>query len=285
MRFRRPIQTALVGCLLLGAHPALAARFLAPHRAVYDLSLIKATDKSGITGLTGRMVYEFRGSACDGYTVTFRFVTRIQTDDNTRLTDQQTTTFEDAAGKTFRFVTKSFVDETLNKEVRGTATHDAKGLTLVKLEKPQPSSLSLPAAEFPTQQLIDMLGRAEKGEKFYTVDLFDGSDSADRVMATTVVIGKQAALSGDDPEKAALTAVKLDKAARLDRYWPVTVAYFDTTKEARKEGEETPTYRISFKLLDNGITRDLTMDYGDFSMKGKLVNLALFKPGADSCKQ
>lgn len=285
MRFWRPIQTVLMGCLLLAAHPALGARLLASHRAVYDLSLIKATDKSGISGITGRMVYEFRGSPCEGYTVTFRFVTRIQTDDNTRLTDQQTTTFEDAAGKTFRFVTKSFVDEVLSKEVRGTATHDAKGQTLVKLEKPQPSSLSLSAAEFPTQQLVDMLGRAERGERFYTANLYDGSDSADRVMATTVVIGKQTALSKDDPEKAALTAVKLDKGAKLDRYWPVTVAYFDTTKDARKEGEETPTYRISFKLLDNGITRDLTMDYGDFSMKGKLVNLALFPQDADTCKR
>ena len=285
MRFRRPIQTALMGCLLTGTHPAFAARFLAQHRAVYDLSLIKATDKSGITGLTGRMVYEFKGSACEGYTVTFRFVTRIQTEDNTRLTDQQTSTFEDAAGKTFRFDTKSFVDETLSKEVSGTATHDAKGLTLVKLEKPAPSSLSLPAAEFPTQQLVDMLGRAEKGDHFYTVNLFDGSDTADRVMATTVVIGKQAALSKDDPEKPALTAVKLDKPTKLDQFWPVTVAYFDTTKEAKKEGEEIPTYRISFKLLDNGITRDLTMDYGDFSMKGKLVNLTLLKPKADTCKQ
>lgn len=285
MRFWRPIQIASMGCLLLGAHPALAARFLAPHRAVYDLSLIKATDKSGITALTGRMVYEFKGSACDGYTVTFRFVTRIQTEDNIRLTDQQTSTFEDAAGKTLRFDTKSFVDETLSKEVSGTATHDAKGLTLVKLEKPAPSSLSLPAAEFPTQQLVDMLGRAEKGDRFYTVNLFDGSDTADRVMATTVVIGKQAGLSKDDPEKPALTAVKLEKPAKLDHYWPVTVAYFDTTKEAKKEGEETPTYRISFKLLDNGITRDLTMDYGDFSMKGKLVNLALLKSNTDSCKQ
>ena len=37
-----------------------------------------------------------------------------------------------------------------------------------------------------------------------------------------------------------------------------------------------PEYRISFKLHENGMTRDLVMDYGDFSMKGKLVNLSLF---------
>ena len=31
---------------------------LLPHRAVYDLSLIKASDRSGITGMNGRIVYE-----------------------------------------------------------------------------------------------------------------------------------------------------------------------------------------------------------------------------------
>ncbi len=55
--------------------PALAVPMLQPHRAVYDLSLDNASDRSDITGITGRMVYEFNGSACEGYTVKFRFVT------------------------------------------------------------------------------------------------------------------------------------------------------------------------------------------------------------------
>ncbi|TIV06286.1 MAG: DUF1849 family protein, partial [Mesorhizobium sp.] len=100
--------------------PAFAVPALQAHRAVYDLSLDKASDRSGITGISGRMVYEFNGSPCEGYTVKFRFVTQIATNDNaTKLTDQQTTTFEDAEGKTFSFVTKSFVDQNLDKEVKG----------------------------------------------------------------------------------------------------------------------------------------------------------------------
>ena len=39
-----------------------------------------------------------------------------------------------------------------------------------------------------------------------------------------------------------------------------------------------PEYRISFKLHENGLTRDLEMDYGDFVMSGKLVDLAVFEP-------
>ncbi|RAZ89662.1 DUF1849 domain-containing protein [Mesorhizobium hawassense] len=246
--------------------PALAVPALQAHRAVYDLTLNKASDRSGITGITGRMVYEFNGSACEGYTVKFRFVTQIVTNDNTRVTDQQTTTFEDAEGKTFSFVTKSFVDQNLDKEVKGMATREAKGLK-VDIDKPEKSSLELAATQFPTQHLVELIGKAEKGENFYQTNLFDGSEDANKVMATTVVVGKKTDADKTDPEAPALAKLASDK------YWPVDIAYFDDTD---KGGEEVPEYRISFKLHENGITRDLVMDYGDFSMTGKLVNLSLF---------
>src|SRR5262245_12207745 len=107
MRISRLALVTLSLSSVVTAASSEAAQLLAPHRAVYDLALDRASDRSGITGLSGRMVYEFNGSACEGYTVTFRFVTRIDTSDVTRLTDQQTTTFEDGDGKTFSFVTKS----------------------------------------------------------------------------------------------------------------------------------------------------------------------------------
>src|SRR3954464_12816988 len=125
MRATRLALLALASSFLSLPATAATLRTLAPHRAVYDLALDKASDKSGITGITGRMVYEFNGSACEGYTVTFRFVTRINTGHTTKVTDQQTTTFEDAEGKTFSFVTKSYVDQSLDKEVKGTATRDS----------------------------------------------------------------------------------------------------------------------------------------------------------------
>ena len=261
----------LLPAVLLLTSPASALPFLQPHRAVYDLALDKASDRSGITGLTGRMVYEFNGSPCEGYTVKFRFVTEIMTGDNTRLTDQQTTTYEDAAGKSFSFVTKSFVDQNLDKEVKGTATRGPMG-TKVKLDKPDKNTLELAATQFPTQHLEELIDKAEKGASFYETNLFDGSEDANKVMDTTVIVGKPVpAASKDDPELPALA--KLGK----DRYWPVDIAYFDPSDKTT--GEELPEYRISFKLHANGITRDLVMDYGDFSMTGKLVNLALFDPG------
>jgi hypothetical protein len=267
MRAVRLAFLALAGSSALYTVPAGAVQ-LAPHRAVYDLVLDKASDKTGITGLSGRMVYEFNGSACEGYTVTFRFVTRIDTGESSQLTDQQTTTFEEGDGKMFRFVTKSFVDQNLEREVKGTARIEPSGVK-VDLEKPEPGSVNLKSTRFPTQHMIELIGKAEKGETFYETDLFDGSEDANKVMTTTVVIGKQERPETNDPELPALGG--LGKEA----YWPVDIAYFG---DAQGGGEEMPEYRISFKMHENGMTRDLLMDYKDFSMKGKLVNLSLFNP-------
>ena len=249
----------------LSAAAALAVTPLAPHRAVYDLKLDDASDRSGITGLTGRMVYEFDGSACDGYTVTFRFVTRIDTAENSRLSDMQTTTYEDGAGKSFDFVTKSFIDEALDKEVKGRAVlRDAE--TAVNIAKPEMRTVSLEASRFPTQHLIELIERAEQRETFYETTIFDASEDADKIMTTTVVIGGKAPVDAGDPEKKAMGELG------ADQYWPVDIAYFDLSDG---NGEEVPSYRISFKLHENGFTRDLLMDYGDFSMTGKLVNLQM----------
>lgn len=268
-----PFFRAAASMLAIAAAMPAFAGPLAAHRAVYDLTLDRASDRSGVTGLSGRMVYEFNGSACDGYTVNFRFVTRIATEDTQRLTDQQTTTFEDGDGTTFRFVTKSFVDQALDKEVRGSALRGDKGLSIA-LEKPAAEKLDLETTLFPTGHMIDMIDRAAKGETFYETTIFDGSEDADRVMTTTVVLGQKADSKADDPEAKAFGP------KRPAPYWPVTIAYFDPQGEG---GGETPTYRIAFKLQEDGVTRDLMMDYGDFAMRGKLVDLALMKPA--SCPQ
>jgi hypothetical protein len=268
MRLALPFMSVACGFAVL---PASAAALL-PHRAVYDLQLDDASDRSGINGINGRMVYEFNGSACDGYTVTFRFMTQIDTDEMSRMTDQQTTTFEEGDGSSFTFVTRSFIDQKMDKELKGTARL-ADGETDVSLEKPEKQELTLEATQFPTQHMIELLKKAVLGETFYETTLFDGSEDADKVMTTTVVIGKKAPAPANDRELKAMGTLK------QATFWPVDVAYFDLD-----EGDEVPTYRISFKLHESGVTRDLVMDYGDFSMTGTLVDLSMFE-ASTTCSQ
>lgn len=260
---RAPLIAALV--LTSGTVPALAGPQLAPHRAVYDLSLIDASERSGISGVSGRMVYEFNGSACDGYTVSFRSVTQFQTEQHARLIDQQVATYENPEQDLFTFVTKSYVDEQLDKEVKGTA-HDVSDGVKVELEKPDEGTVRLTPALFPAEHMIDLLERARKGEHFYETTIFDGTEGADKVLTTTVIIGPLRQASDDDEELAAGDLLADEP------YWPVSIAYFD---DPQPETDTTPIYRIGFKLHDNGIARGFDTDYGDFRIRGRLVDLDL----------
>jgi len=254
------VLAAAVGLSSVGA----SAQALAPHRAVYDVALKDASDRSGITGMDGRIVYEFRGSVCDGYTTNFRFVTRIRSASGDRLTDQQTSTYEDSAGNNFRFVTKSFVDEKLDRELSGSAARKDDAL-VVTLKKPEDAEIVLAPAMFPTAHMVDLLERAADGERIYETKIFDGSEDGDRVMTTTIILGpEKTGVEGDGQNAGPL---------KDDPYRNVSISYFDEESDA--DGEALPEYQISFKLYDNGVTRDLVMDYGDFALTGALTQIEM----------
>ncbi len=172
------------------AASAAAATGLIAHRAVYDLELKDASDRSGIAGMYGRMVYEFDGSYCQGFTTNFRFVTQIDTGDSVRVSDQQTKTFENLKDGKFTFDTKSFTDDQLDKEVNGAAQDQPDG---VKVDLKQPASRELQLAEsrFPTEHMLDVIQNAKDGKRFFEARVFDGSDDGDKALATTTIVGKQ----------------------------------------------------------------------------------------------
>ncbi len=263
-----------------GAAPVRAgvegAAGLLPHRAVYDLELKDASDRSGIEGMSGRMVYEFTGSTCTGFTTNFRFVTRINTGEDTRLTDQQTKTFEDTDKGEFRFETKSFTDEQMDKEIAGEAREDESKVK-VDIRRPDPRQLELVSSAFPTEHMLEVIKNARAGKRFFETRIFDGSENGDQSLITNTVIGpQQEPASAQEPDDAS-KAGDFAKAA----YWPITIAYFNEGGA----GDTAPVYSMSFKLYENGITRDLTMDYGDFVLSGSLSKLeVLDRPNCDQDK-
>ncbi len=274
--FRPVIATCVVSCaaflgLDIGVGSA-ATIALVPHRAVYDIVLKDASERSGIASLSGRMVYEFTGSECKGYTVSFRYVTRTDMGEGQKLTDQQTRTFEDLGHNIFKFETRTFSDDRLDSQVSGSA-RSADNKVVVRLAKPQEEVVSLAESRFPTEHMIDVIKRASRGERFFESRLFDGSDTGNKDMMTTTIVGKPLMPKADDIEATKLSALT-SKA-----YWPVSMSYFEDTRG----NDELPVYQISFKLYDNGITRDLVMDYGDFVLSGTLANLELLK--GDDCKK
>jgi len=264
--------TSLMAATSADANVDSAARALVPHRAIYDLKLKDASERSGIEGMFGRMVYEFTGSACTGFSTNFRLVTKINTGEETRLSDQQTNTFEDMSARQFHFETKSFTDEQLDRQVSGDASK-AESSVKVEITQPDGREIDLPVSEFPTGHMLDVIKNAKEGKHFFEARVFDGSENGDQALLTTTVIGKQQEPQKDDADA--------DKAGEFSRtpFWPVTIAYFNEAAQ----GDPMPVYNMSFKLYENGITRDLTMDYGDFTLTGTLSKLEMLgKP--EDCK-
>ena len=282
MKKRNPILLAsvlLAGALAIGPAQSAPVSDLALHRAVYDLRLADASDESSIGSAAGRMVFDLSGSVCDGYTTNLRFVTQISdTEGNGRVTDVHTSTFEEGNGNRFRFTTRTYVDGTLSEDTVGSADRST-GTIHVELTKPEKKSFELPAGVlFPNQHLLKLLDAAESGQSFVQIDLFDGSDKGDKTFSTSAVIGAKntgADSLGDEAAAAKAGIGGVD-------HWPITLSYFEGKPGA--SGEQTPVYELSFVLYKNGITRRMRLDYGDFSLEGRLVDLQLKPQDQQGCE-
>lgn len=253
-----------------------AVKFVS-YRAIYDITLENMAEKSDITGLTGRMAYEFSGSNCEGWTTQFRLLTHVDMkEDAARLTDRQSTTFESADGREFRFATKNYLDNDLTEEVVGTAKRGKKGLEVL-MTKPDDAVYKLKDAYFPLMQMKDIVSNALAGKHFLKMGLFDGSSEPDSIAETTIIIGGRKKSPADDRES------KFMGAYADAPVWPVTISYFDDAEN--KDG--LPSFRTEFLLYENGITRDLFMDYGDFSVRGRLIKLDILsdKDNKTACKK
>jgi hypothetical protein len=264
---------AVAGVLLLAPMSAARAQgapvALIPHRAVYDLSLGETRGNSQIAGVSGRILYDFDGNACQGYSLEFRQVSEIDTGEGKASTsDLRSTTWEGADAKTFKFTSQNFVDENLVDSVDGHAEHDPNK-TAVDLDKPQQKSLDLDAGVvFPTQHMVRVINAAHAGKTILDFPVYDGSETGDKVFDTLTVIGGKIAPSERRHDDAAAGEAKLAAVPR----WPVTISYFDKNKIANSS-EQTPAYAIGFELYENGISRALTLDYNDFVVTGKLTSL------------
>ena len=246
------------------ADPAGGA-VLASHRAVYDLSLLKADGNKAPTEARGRIALDFTGSPCDGYAQNFRQLTELQGQEGPmRTSDMRSATFEDGDGKNFRFKVETDVDQSQVEATDGRAARSSDGGLSINLSHPKLTKLDLARdVLFPTDHLRHVIEAARAGEHILSVKVYDGSETGQKVYDTTAVIGKAITGAVDDASKGVPDLAKLTR-------WPISISYFEEGK-----ADSQPNYTLSFDLYENGISRDLKLDYGDFTLLGKMVELEL----------
>jgi envelope integrity protein B len=247
---------------------------LVPHRAVYDLALEKTRGNSQVSAVRGRILYDFGGNACEGYSLEFRQVSEVGSgEDKQSTSDLRSTTWEGADGKSFKFTSQNFVNDNLVDTVDGHAERKPDGTT-VDLSKPEHKTFDLDAqVVFPTEHMVRVIEAARAGKTILEFPVYDGSDTGQKVFDTLTVIGRKIAPNERQHDDAAADGGKLAGVAR----WPVTISYFDKNKKT-ENSEQAPAYAIGFELYENGISRALVLDYNDFVVTGKLSSLELKQP-------
>ena len=270
--FRRSLMLTVAAVAVtsgVAGGPAKAAAsgvFLA-HQALYELSLVKSRGSNSINGARGRILYNFSGTACEGYTSEFRQVSEMDSGEGkTTLSDLRSTSWEDGAGKSYRFKIDTRMNDTESNPVDGVAERTGDHVT-VKLKQPVSKTFTLDGnTVFPTEQIQRIIEAARAGKSVLELQVYDGSDNGEKVYNTLSVIGQpipaDRTVAAPDPSTAS------DAMKSLTR-WPVTVSYYDHEASA-KDGEQTPVYAMSFELYENGVSRALVLDYNDFVISGAL---------------
>jgi hypothetical protein len=214
----------------------------------------------------GRIAFDFGGDACDGYTLKYRQVTVMEGGESgSRTLDVRTATYETADGKSIRFKSDSAVDNGGTTGTDGEARRGDDGSVSISLRQPRRETLTVEGDTiFPTEHTRRLIAAGRAGQTTLAIKLYDGSDDGKKVYDTLALIGRKIEPGSAPPAEEASKAGPLTSTAR----WPVTVSYFSAGS-----GDRTPAYTISFELYENGISRGLKLDYGDFALTGELKSV------------
>ncbi len=253
--------------------PLHAGVELASHRAVYDMKLSRAYPGSNVSALDGKLIIEFRGSPCEGYIQTTQIITNTA-DWNGKevLTDLQSSSWEDANYERYSFHSKRYLNQQVSDVIEGDAVREnRKNAIKVALKLPVANNIRLGGETmFPTQHSLAILDAAMRGQFALQAQLYDGMDKGEKVYQTTTVIGKPLAPGANKSLKPVANADVLDNLVS----WPVSISYF----EGDKKSDILPSYQITYRLYANGVSRQLKIDYGNFSVDGELSHIEFLKP-------
>ncbi len=286
----RSFCALFMGGLLLGAGLAQAAPLvdaaagipLAPHKALYDVSLIGAKNGSQIINIRGKMYFEWKPS-CEGWITDHRFTLSYDYADSLPLTiSSDFSTFETYDGKSLNFSSRRKRDGEVYEELRGKAElnkPDGAGFARYTI----PDGLSFDLAKgtiFPTMHTIGLMKKAQEGARFFKVTTFDGSDDEGPVEINSFIgkpfkKGEQSILKRDSGFKDVAVG-KIDRSL-LGAGWNVRMAFFPLLDPGSQSD-----YELTMALHENGIISDMIIEYGDFTVSQKLIALEKVKP--DVCK-
>lgn len=237
---------------------------LAAHRAVYDVKTISVRQGAKIQNASGELTYEWYPD-CEGAVTQFSFDMRY---------DYSAEPAMHIISKTRNY--ESFVDGRLHYNVQRFLPHDeqpfyqkrgeADAATL-SVQEDMGSDVSqvstLPDGTlFSTRYILRLLDTIAKRKPFFGTNYFDGSDEQGALFVNTYID-----YTGAYVPDAALPD-DVDVHLLSGRGYPLQMAFF-----TQKGDAAVPDYEMHAFFYENGVMRNMDIEYDDFSISQSLVSL------------
>jgi hypothetical protein len=240
----------------------LTARALASHRGIYSLTLDRARENAAIVDVSGAMVFEII-DACESWASRQRFTMTLRNREGTELeTGSDYATLESMDGRNLRFSLTHMTQGAVKNRVAGQAELTADGSGVARYSEPEVKELPIPPGTLlPNTHTIAALNAARAGQRLLVAPIFDGT-TADGAQQTTTVMSPW---QGPQPVPEAPSLSTLGSSR-------MRIAFFEPDGE-QAGGARTPSYEVSLRYFENGVADDMIMDFGDFTVRAKLMKL------------
>ena len=240
----------------------LTARALASHRGIYSLTLDRARENATIVDVSGAMLFELI-DACESWTTRQRLTMTLRDREGTELeTGSDYATLESMDGRNLRFSLTHMTQGAVKSRVAGQAELTADGSGVARYSEPEVKELPIPPGTLlPNTHTIATLNAARAGQRLLVAPIFDGT-TADGAQQTTTVMSPW---QGPQPVPEAPSLSTLGSSR-------MRIAFFEPDGE-QAGGARTPSYEVSLRYFENGVADDMIMDFGDFTVRAKLMKL------------
>ena len=253
--------------------PDISPVIITPHRAMYSLKLGGTRNGSRVSDISGRRLFSWTDD-CHAWNVQQKMQVRLfYSEGEVSDTVSDLVSREAKDGSSFNFHTRHTGDGADKTEIyHGYANLNLDSNGLGKGEAvysgDNEKHISLSDALFPAHHTMQLLEHARKGDKFFSVNVFDGADekgfSEISSFINTAIESKAVIEKASSGKENQLLNVKA---------WPIRMAFFAPNSETG-----SPDYEMDMTLLDNGIIKTMTIDYGDYSMTADLVEVKALSP-------
>jgi hypothetical protein len=226
---------------------------LASHRAVYDVTLVRASQNDSVRAAKGVMTYVVT-DRCDGYTIESDLHLELaQSSGEDSDMDQRYAAWEAKDNRSASFRMLVLEDGAIKESYHGTATLDAQGAGSATYITDKPTTYALPAGTLlSTNHFIALIAAGLKDERFVSKPVFDGSFDDGPYRITAVVSPHvEHTVSAAGPA--------------IGPAWPVSLAYFRLDSQ-----DAAPDYELTMELARNGVVPRMMQDFGGFTLAFEL---------------